>query len=168
MIIEEVAKKERERKIDMNEKKKPAKRVSLVSVKLVRESSILYSNRKIRNPEDAYLLLKDFLEDKDREHLIVVGLDSKTQPTMLTVAHIGAIGSCIVSGREIMKPLILSNATSFIVGHNHPSTDTTPSNADIECTKRLKKVGELMDIQLRDHLIIGENSYVSLKEEGVF
>ena len=67
-----------------------------------------------------------------------------------------------------MKPLILSNATSFIVGHNHPSTDTTPSNADIECTKRLKKVGELMDIQLRDHLIIGENSYVSLKEEGVF
>ena len=84
MTIEEVAKK-REGKIDMNEKKKPAKRVSLVSVKLVRESSVLYSNRKVRNPEDAYLLLKDFLEDKDREHLIVVGLDSKTQPTMLTV-----------------------------------------------------------------------------------
>lgn len=60
MIIEEVSKKERERKIDMNEKKKPAKRVSLVSVKLVRESSVLYSNRKVRNPEDAYLLLKDF------------------------------------------------------------------------------------------------------------
>lgn len=74
-------------------KKSSAKRVNIVSVKLVRESSILYERRSIRSPQDAYDLFKSFLEDKDREHFIVVSLDTKNQPVSINICHIGSLNA---------------------------------------------------------------------------
>src|SRR5699024_9961903 len=99
----------------------PAKRVNVVSVRMARESSLLYKNRVIRSPEDGYNLLKQFLGDVDREHFVVVCLDTKNQPTTINVCHIGSLNASIVHPREVMKPAILSNAAGVIVGHNHPS-----------------------------------------------
>lgn len=65
-----------------------------------------------------------------------------------------------------MKVAILSNAASILVAHNHPSGSVTPSLEDIQVTERLKQAGELMGIELLDHLIIGDNTYLSLKEKG--
>ncbi|MBL4963224.1 RadC family protein [Bacillus halotolerans] len=148
-------------------KKSSAKRVSIVSVKLVRESSILYERRSIRSPQDAYDLFKSFLEDKDREHFIVVSLDTKNQPVSINICHIGSLNASIVSPREVMKSAILSSAASIMVAHNHPSGETTESREDVEVTKRLAEAGKLMGIELLDHIIIGNGTYNSLKEKGV-
>ncbi|WIG41987.1 RadC family protein [Bacillus toyonensis] len=143
-----------------------AKRVNIVSIKLVKESSILYKERKISSPKDSFELLHELLENKDREHFIVVALNTKNEPVSINVCHIGSLNSSIVHPREIMKVAILSNAASILVAHNHPSGSVTPSPEDIQVTERLKKAGELMGIELLDHLIIGDNTYLSLKEKG--
>jgi DNA repair protein RadC len=103
------------------EKRIPAKRVDIVSLKLVKESSMLYKNRSVGSPEDAYHLLKQFLGEVDREHFIVICLDTKNQPTAINTCHIGSLNASIVHPREVMKPAILSNAASILCGHNHPS-----------------------------------------------
>lgn len=143
-----------------------AKRVNIVSLKLIKESSLLYKERSVRTPGDGYQLMKLFLADKDREHFIVASLDTKNQPVSVNVCHIGSLNASIVHPREIMKSAILSNAASIIVGHNHPSGLTEPSKEDIEVTKRLVEAGKLMGIELLDHIIVGDNRYTSLKEKG--
>ncbi|MED4270707.1 JAB domain-containing protein [Geobacillus stearothermophilus] len=145
--------------------KQPAKRVNIVSLKLVRESSVLYKERQIKSPEDAYKLLKPFLIEADRELFVVVCLDTKNQPTAI-ICHVGSLNSSIVHPREVFKPAILSNSASIIVAHNHPSSDPTPSREDIEVTKRLVEAGRIVGIELLDHLIVCEERFVSLKEKG--
>lgn len=147
-------------------KKQPAKRVNIVSLKLVKESSILYKERRVTSPEDAYNLLKEFLVDSDRERFVVVCLDTKNQPTAINICHVGSLNASIVHPREVMKSAILSNAASVIVGHNHPSQDPTPSREDCEVTKRLVEAGKIIGIDVLDHLIVCEDKFVSLKEKG--
>ncbi|TAA73138.1 RadC family protein [Planococcus salinarum] len=143
-----------------------AKRINIVSVKMVKESSLLYKERSVKSPEDSYNLLKFFLENRDREHFIVISLDIKNQPVSINVCHVGSLNASIVHPREVMKSAILSNAASIIVGHNHPSGNCTPSPEDHQVTKRLKEAGEIIGIELLDHLILGDDSYLSFKQEG--
>lgn len=77
--------------MEENQKKHPAKRVDIVQVKLVREKTMLYKNRRIRSPHDAFELMKEFLGDVDREHFIVLCLDTKNQPTCIQTVHIGQL-----------------------------------------------------------------------------
>lgn len=92
----------------------PAKRVNVVSLKNVKEFSILYKNRVVGSPRDGYELLKEFLGDVDREHFIVICLDTKNQPTALNDCHVGSLNASIVHSREVMKPAILSNAAAIL------------------------------------------------------
>ena len=147
-------------------KPKAAKRVNIVSVRLVKESSMLYKRRSIGSPADGYEIFKDFLEDLDREAFIVISLDTKNQPLSINVAHIGNINSSIVSPACVMRVALLSNAASIMVAHNHPSGNPEPSEADLITTKKLEEVGDLMGIRLLDHLIIGDGHFISLKEQG--
>lgn len=144
----------------------PSKRVNIVTLKLVKESSLLYKERSVKSPEDSYKLLKQFLADVDREHFIVVSLDNKNQPTSINICHIGSLNSSIVHPREVMKSAILSNAASIIVGHNHPSGNVEPSREDIEVTKRLVEAGKIIGIEILDHIIVGDEDFTSLKERG--
>ncbi|WP_342550539.1 JAB domain-containing protein [Lysinibacillus sp. FSL M8-0216] len=144
----------------------PAKRVNIVQVRLVREKTILYKDRKIRSPRCAYELIRDFLGDVDREHFVILCLDTKNQPTCIQVVHIGSLNASIVHPREVLKPALLSNAASAIVAHNHPSNVSDPSPEDIEVTKRLVHAGEILGIDILDHLIICTDTFHSLKESG--
>ncbi|BCA35673.1 DNA repair protein RadC [Bacillus thuringiensis] len=144
----------------------PAKRVDIVKLKMVKESSLLYKGRRVKSPEDASLLFKQFLDGADREYFIVLCLDIKNQPTAINVCHIGSLNSSIVHPREVLKPAIISNAASIIVAHNHPSNDPTPSREDLEVTKRLMEAGKVVGIDVLDHLIVCEESFISLKEKG--
>jgi DNA repair protein RadC len=146
--------------------KQPAKRVNIVSLKLIRESSVLYKERQIKSPEDAYKLLKPFLVEADREKFVVVCLDTKNQPTAINVCHVGSLNASIVHPREVMKAAILSNSASIIVAHNHPSGHCEPSREDIEVTKRLVEAGRIVGIDVLDHLIVCPERYLSLKEKG--
>lgn len=143
---------------------KHAKRVNIVQVKLVREKVLHYSNRKIRSPEDAYNLMKEFLGDADREHFVVLCLDTKNQPTCIQTVHIGSLNASIVHPREVLKSALLSNSASIIVGHNHPSNVCDPSPEDIQVTERLVEAGKIIGIDVLDHLIICTDSFKSLKE----
>lgn len=149
-------------------KKVAAKRVDIVKIQMVKEGSLLYKNRTVHSPQNGFDLMKQFLGDVDREHFIVMCLDTKNQPTSLNICHIGSLNSSLVHPREVFKPAILSNAASIMVGHNHPSGNPEPSQADIIMTRRLEEAGDLMGIRLLDHLIIGEDTYISLKERGNF
>lgn len=144
-----------------------AKRVNIVSLQLVKESSMLYSNRRISSPKDVVELVKDILNNSDREKLVAVCLDTKNQPTNIEVVSIGSLNTSIVHPREVFKTAIISNSASIIICHNHPSGDTTPSKEDINITTRLKESGKILGIDLIDHIIItSNNDFISLKEKG--
>lgn len=146
----------------------PAKRVSVVSIKMIRESSVLYEGRKINSPSDAAEFGRKFLEDADREKLIVCCLDTKNQPISVSVVSVGSLNSSIVHPREVFKIAILSNAASIILYHNHPSNDPTPSSEDINITHRLKDAGKILGISVIDHLVLTNNGkFTSLKEKGI-
>lgn len=150
------------------EEKMPAKRINIVSIKMVRESSILYDVRKIGSPAEAAELGRRFLEECDREELIVCCLDTKNQPISMSVVSIGSLNSSIAHPREVFKVAILSNAASIILFHNHPSGIADPSSEDVNITTRLKEAGKLIGIEMIDHIIIGSvGNYCSLKEKGI-
>ncbi|WP_432199341.1 RadC family protein [Anoxybacillus gonensis] len=149
-----------------NKQQQSAKRVNIISLKIVREKSFLYPERRITSPEDAFNLVKRFLVDVDREYFLVVCLDTKNQPTAINICHVGSLNASIVHPREVLKPAILSNSASIIVAHNHPSSDPTPSREDIEVTKRLIEAGRIIGIDLLDHIIVGTDRFISLKEKG--
>lgn len=144
-----------------------AKRVNIVSIKMIKESSILYKNRQINSPTDAIDLLQEFMGESDREKFVVLCLDTKNQPTTISVVSVGSLNSSLVHPREVFKLAILSNSNAVILCHNHPSGICTPSQEDIEVTKRLVKAGEILGIEILDHVILGDNQYASLKERGV-
>lgn len=143
-----------------------AKRINIVSIKMVKESSFLYQTRQILSPKDAYEMIKEQLEGLDREQFIIACLNTKNEPTNISVVSVGTLNKAIVHPREVFKTAILSNAASIMAFHNHPSGETTPSQQDIQLTNRLYEAGELIGIKLLDHLIIGDGTFTSLKEKG--
>lgn len=144
-----------------------AKRINIVSVKMVKESSLLYMERRISSPEEAAKLLYKFLEDADREHFMVICLNTKNEPTAIHTVSVGTLNSSQVHPRELFKAAILANSASVILAHNHPSGDPSPSREDIEITERLKKAGEVLGIDVMDHIIIGANRFTSFKAKGL-
>ena len=148
--------------------KNSAKRVDIVSLKVVKESSILYGNRKISSPSDAVDIGRIMIDGSDREKLLLCCLNTKNEPNSLNIVSIGSLNSSIVHPREVFKLAILSNSASIILFHNHPSGDTNPSKEDINITKRIKEAGKIIGIDLIDHIILGDNErYTSLKEKGI-
>lgn len=111
----------------------------------------------ITSPYTISDLVKPFLEEADREIMILLGLDTKNKPTVISIISIGTLNQSTVSVREIFKTLLLANSIRFIVVHNHPSGDTTPSENDLKITQKLKKAGEMMEIVLLDSIIYGDD-----------
>uniref|UniRef100_UPI00311CB865 JAB domain-containing protein n=1 Tax=Clostridium butyricum TaxID=1492 RepID=UPI00311CB865 len=138
-----------------------------MSIKMVKESSILYGNRRITSPKDAVELIRIVLKDSDREKLVVCCLNTKNEPTSISIISIGSLNSSIVHPREVFKTAILSNSASIIMAHNHPSGDIKPSKEDINVTERIRESGKIIGIEMIDHMIIGgDDKYMSFKEEG--
>lgn len=149
-------------------------RASIYRVQLKKIGSVEFDDIYIRRPEDAEAACRKFLEHEyggmypDREVFGAIWLNTKNKIVGLEIISIGSLNASIVTPRETFKSGILHNAASFIVFHNHPSGHTAPSSADIEVTERLKTGGELLGIELLDHIILGERNYYSLKESGAF
>lgn len=97
---------------------------------------------------------------------MLLTLDTKNQPTAIHTVSLGTLNSSLVHPREVMKVAILANSASIIIAHNHPSQIATESSHDVEVTKRIADAGKLLGIELLDHLIVCEDSFVSLKEKG--
>lgn len=106
------------------------------------------------------------MRTRDIETTIVVYLDNRCRLIRYEEMFMGTISSCVASPREIMKRALQHDAACFILIHNHPSGDPTPSEADLELTDRVREAGELIGIGLVDHIILGDCQYVSLHERG--
>lgn len=144
-----------------------AKRVPIVTIKLIRETSVLYPARRITSPLDAYEILKSFLVDADREKFYAIYLNTKNEPVAIHPVSIGSLNASLVHPREVYKAALLVNAASVILSHNHPSGDPCASKEDIEVSRRLKEAGSLIGIEVIDHIVIGKGTnYYSLKEHN--
>lgn len=120
---------------------------------------------EIAGPEDVVALL-GHLRDEKREHFVAVHLDAKGRVMRTVVVHVGTLTASMVGPREVFREAVRDGACSLIVAHNHPSGDPEPSPEDIAATGRLREVGELLDIPVLDHVILGDPGYVSLRERG--
>ena len=107
------------------------------------------------------------LRHEEKEKVILLCLDNKAQLISQTVLSVGTVNASLVSPREAFQYALKMQAVYIMLLHNHPSGDPHPSRQDIEITERLMKTGELMDIPLLDHIIIGDNRYTSFKESGL-
>jgi DNA repair protein RadC len=117
-------------------------------------------------PEDVVELFR-FLADEKREHFCCVLLDTKNQVMNWLTVHIGTVSSSVVGVREFFRPAIQQGATSVIAVHNHPSGNPEPSQEDIEVTRALAEAGNILEVPLLDHIIIGSpQNFVSLHRLG--
>jgi DNA repair protein RadC len=120
----------------------------------------------VRCPRDVADYLMDRLRFHLKEHFMVLHLDTKNQVIGEEVVSIGSLNASIVHPREIFKTALKRSAASIICAHNHPSGDPAPSREDIEVTARLVEAGKLLGVDVLDHIIIGDNRFSSLKEQG--
>jgi DNA repair protein RadC len=120
----------------------------------------------IRSPEDGAKYVMEDMRFLSQEHFVAIYLNTKNQVIHRKTIFIGSLNASIVHPREVFKEAIKRSAASIICVHNHPSGDPTPSREDIDVTKRLAECGRIIGIELLDHLIIGDQKFVSLKEKG--
>jgi DNA repair protein RadC len=121
----------------------------------------------ISSPQDVANLLMPEIRDAKQEHFKALLLDAKNRLIKVVTISKGSLDESIAHPRDVFREAIAGNACSLIVAHNHPSGDPTPSQADKTVTLRLAQGGALLGIDLLDHIIIGDNRFVSLKERGV-
>ena len=121
--------------------------------------------KKISNSYDIYMYYRNLLNNKMQEYFYVLYLDNKKKIIENKLLYVGTINKSIAHPREIFKNAYLNSASFIVCVHNHPSGDPTPSRQDILTTKRMKEAGEFLGIPLCDHIIIGDQTYLSFREE---
>ena len=136
---------------------------------LEKEASTNYPGETfiIRSAEDAAILGHDYMRihDEPEEHLYMICMNTKNRVLgVFEISH-GTVNSSIVGVREIFQKALLANSVSIILMHNHPSGSSDPSREDIAITKKVAEAGNLLGVELLDHIVIGDR-YVSLKEKG--
>lgn len=137
---------------------------------LEKECSVNYPeiDRKMSSPENIVCLAKEYLRlhEQTEEYLYMLCMNNKLMLTGIFEMSHGNVNSSIFSVREIFQKALLANAVSIVMIHNHPSGDPKPSREDIKATERLINAGDIIGLQVLDHIIIGRPTYVSLKEKG--
>jgi DNA repair protein RadC len=132
-----------------------------------RITNLNYTDRYvIRSPEDGANYVMNDMRFLSQEHFVCLYLNTKNQVIHKQTIFIGSLNASIVHPREVFREALKRSAASIICLHNPPSGDPSPSREDIEVTKRLVECGKMIGIDVLDHLIIGENKFVSLKEKG--
>lgn len=121
----------------------------------------------INSPADAAALVQYEMSALEQEHLRVLLLDTKNHVMDIMEVYHGSVNMSQVRVGEVFKGAVRRNATGVIVVHNHPSGDPTPSPDDVAVTRALVQAGKLLDVDVLDHLIIGQGRYISMKERGL-
>lgn len=132
--------------------------ISIYRIQLVKASR-KFKGAYADSPGAVSKIMRQYLSGADREHFVVLLLNAKLQVTGINTVSIGSLNNTCVHPREVFKPAILANASSVILAHNHPSGDATPSEEDILLTKRLRDAGEILGIEVVDHIIVGDYLY---------
>ena len=120
----------------------------------------------IRGPADVVRLFPK-LPNEQREHFIVVLLNARHEVDAVETVSIGSLNASIVHPREVFRIALIGAAYAIVLMHNHPSGEVTPSNADCALTKRIKEAGEILRVEVHDHVIVGHQRYFSFRESGL-
>jgi DNA repair protein RadC len=121
----------------------------------------------IHSPADAAAMVQYDMSALQQEELRVMLLDTRNRVQFIETVYRGSVNSSQVRIAEIFKAAIRRNAANLIVIHNHPSGDPTPSPDDVAITRAILQAGELLDVKLLDHIIVGSGRFVSMKERGL-
>jgi DNA repair protein RadC len=136
-------------------------------LEIVRDPGIQWNARScITGPADVYAIARQIIGSADREQILVILVDTKNRPIATTIAATGTINACSTTAREVFKAAVVGNASAIIMAHNHPSGDPAPSSEDIKLTRDMMTAGQLLDIALLDHIVVGATEYRSLRELG--
>lgn len=127
----------------------------------------LEKNYIISKPEDIYDLVKDDMKYFEQEHFRILMLNTKNIVINIKDIFIGASDSSVIETRKVFKEALKYNAKNITICHNHPSGDPDPSKEDVNISLRIKEAGKIIGIDLLDHIIIGDNRFISLKYKGV-
>ena len=122
----------------------------------------------VKSPDEVVSLVRGRLKGKKREHFLALLLDTRSQLIKISEISVGSLDTSVVHPREVFKEAISASAASVIFVHNHPSGDSGASEDDIGLTKRLAEAGEIVGIDVLDHVIVTDKNYLSLKREGLF
>lgn len=122
---------------------------------------------QVKSPADAANLLMMDMGLLEQEHLRTILLDSKNRVVKIHTVYIGSVNTAQIRVGELFKEAIRVNASAIVVAHNHPSGDPTPSADDVSVTRQIAEAGKLLNIDVLDHLVIGQQRWVSLKERGL-
>ena len=125
------------------------------------------NGQPLRSSEDVFHHFRDILEKEKREFFYVVLLNNKNRKLRDVKISEGSLTASLVHPREVYNPVIRESAAAVIFVHNHPSGDPAPSPEDIEITRRLKEVGEVMGVRVLDHIVIGHDRYFSFSDKGM-
>jgi DNA repair protein RadC len=124
------------------------------------------SRPAVTNPEVAAEILVPMLGDLDREHCVTLNLDTKHRLLAATTVSIGSVDHTFMSPREVFRDALLQGASAIVVAHNHPSGDATPSRDDELITRRLDRAGQIVGVEVLDHMVIGHQRWESLARRG--
>lgn len=122
---------------------------------------------RITSPADAANLLMSEMSLLEKEHLRLILMDTRSRVLSTPTIYIGSLNTSVVRIGELFRAAIKENAAAFIVAHNHPSGDPSPSPEDVSVTRQIVQAGALLSIEVLDHIVIGHNRFVSLKERGL-
>lgn len=148
----------------------PAKAVEIkAALELGRRltATLPHERPKVTSPGDAANLLMSEMMFLEQEHLRVILLDTRNAVLAMPTIYVGSLNTSVVRIGELFRTAIKENAAAVIVAHNHPSGDPSPSPEDVHVTRQLVKAGQLLDISVLDHIVIGHQRFVSLKERGL-
>jgi len=143
------------------------KSVMKVRLRQVRDGRVKFKVDKITRPVEVYEAVRPWYKGLDRESLGVLALDSQNQPVAFQMVSLGDLNTTRTHPREIFKLLVLVNACSFVLTHNHPSGCLDASPEDIEFTATVERAGELLGIELYDHVIVIDDGFTSMRESDL-
>ena len=140
--------------------------LDVVAIRLIKENTLRDILPKVTSTDAAASIFFELIGDLDREVMALVTLDNGKQPINASIVSMGTLNHSLVHPREIFKTAILSNASSIIIAHNHPGGSIEPSDNDKLITERLIEAGNLLGIDVIDHIIIGADNYYSFFEDN--
>lgn len=146
---------------------KTSEGLTVIRLQMVKEKIEYYGTKKVRSPADVEEVVRTFIGHADREVFLALNLSSTNNINSIHVVSIGSLNQSIVHPRECFKAALLSNADAVIFAHNHPSGEMNPSAEDQQITAKLRECGQLLNIRVMDHVIVGEKGYFSFQENAL-
>jgi len=145
-----------------------AQTVPMYSLKLVRENDLSYEHQVCcQTPETVAALLRPYFSECHQEQVVILFLSTSLRVIGFHVASVGTLNASIMSVREVFSAALVANAAGIIISHNHPSGSPEPSREDLRVTRNLVEAGEILGVQVIDHIIVTEEAHTSLAERGV-